>query len=92
MSRDSTSCGSISVLSSVARQAAWITAGGIAIGLLGALGLARFMAALLFDVQPRDPLTFAIVPILLALVATIAALVPARRAARVDPMAALRDD
>jgi predicted permease len=80
------------VLSSVVQQAAWITGAGITAGLLGALGLAQFMAALLFTVRPRDPLTFAIVPVVLALVAAAAALVPARRAARVDPMEALRDE
>ena len=50
------------------------------------------MATLVFGVTPRDPLTFAAAPILLAAVAMAAALMPARRAASVDPMEALRDD
>jgi putative ABC transport system permease protein len=80
------------VASSVASQAAWITGAGIAGGLIGALGLAGFMAAMVFDVRPRDPLTFAAVPIVLAVVAAVAALVPVWRAARVDPMQVLRDE
>jgi ABC-type antimicrobial peptide transport system permease subunit len=80
------------ILRSVISQAATVTAIGIAVGLAGALVLARFMATLVFGIPSRDPLTFVVVPIVLALVAVATAIVPARRASRVDPMHALRED
>jgi putative ABC transport system permease protein len=49
------------------------------------------LSGLLFGVAPRDPLTFAVVPVLILAVAAIATQIPARRAARVDPMVALRE-
>jgi ABC-type antimicrobial peptide transport system permease subunit len=72
-------------------QAAALTAVGVVAGLAAALALARFMATLLFGVSPHDPLTFAATPLILGLVAAAAAIIPARRAARVDPIAVLRD-
>jgi putative ABC transport system permease protein len=63
---------------------------GISAGLLGALVVTRVMAGLLFNVSATDPLTFAGVAILLALVALAACYIPARRAMGVDPMVALR--
>ena len=63
---------------------------GIALGIGGALGLSTLLKSLLFGVGPRDPLTFVIVPVVLMSVGLIAAYVPARRAARLDPMQALR--
>jgi putative ABC transport system permease protein len=63
---------------------------GIAIGIAGALALTRLMTSLLFEVTPTDPQTFAVVAILLAIVALAACYVPTRRALRVDPMVALR--
>jgi ABC-type antimicrobial peptide transport system permease subunit len=80
------------ILSSVVVQAAAVTGFGIAAGLAGAMALARFMATLVFGIDSRDPLTFAIVPFVLALVAAVAAILPARRAATIDPMRALRED
>jgi ABC-type antimicrobial peptide transport system permease subunit len=62
---------------------------GIAIGLAAAFALARLIAALLFQTS-TDPPTFSVVPLLLFAVAILASYLPARRAARVDPMAALR--
>jgi len=79
------------ILSAVVAQAAALTGVGIAAGLCASLVLARFMATLVFGVSVHDPLTFLLVPLVLALAATISALVPARRAARVDPMDVLRD-
>ena len=65
---------------------------GVALGVVGALAATRLAASMLYGVQPRDPLTFAIVVALLILVALGAAWFPARRATRVEPMTALRAD
>ena len=63
---------------------------GVGIGLGAALGLTRLMANQLFGISAHDPLTFAAVAVLLILVAAAACFLPARRAMRVDPIAALR--
>jgi len=63
---------------------------GLGAGLIGALGFARVLSSLLYGVNPTDPLTFAVVSLILASVALLASYVPARRAMRVDPMIALR--
>jgi predicted permease len=63
---------------------------GLVIGLASAFGLARVLASQLFGVQPRDPLVFTMIPALLVAVALVAVWVPATRASRVSPMAALR--
>jgi predicted permease len=65
---------------------------GAIIGALAALGVTRYLASLLYGVRPDDPLTFAVVAILLALIAMVACYIPARRAMRVDPMVALRHE
>jgi hypothetical protein len=76
----------------IASQAAAITGAGVVLGIAGARTLSRVMAALVFDVTVHDPLTFTLAPIVLAVVAAAATIVPARRAANVDPMHALRED
>jgi putative ABC transport system permease protein len=63
---------------------------GLGIGLVGAFGLMRVISSLLFGVTTRDPMTFAAVAVLLALVALLACYIPARRATRLDPLHALR--
>jgi len=63
---------------------------GIVLGAIGAIALTRFLRSLLFGVGPADPVTFAAVPLLLLFVALLACWLPARRAASVDPMEALR--
>jgi len=74
----------------VLRQASWVTVCGLAIGIAGAYAGTRLLKSELFGVTATDPLTFAAVPVFLFLVALAAAWIPARRAMRVDPMAALR--
>ena len=74
----------------VLRQGALLAILGIAIGLGASLVLTRAMASQLFGVSPSDPLTYAVVGILLLGVALVACYIPARRAMRVDPMVALR--
>lgn len=66
--------------------------GGACVGIAGALALTGLLKSLLFGISPRDPLTFILVPLVLAVVALIAAYLPARRAAHLDPMLALRAD
>ncbi len=63
---------------------------GIAIGLGGAVGFTQFMRSVLFGISPLDPITFAAVPMVLIVAAVLASYIPARRAARVDPLVALR--
>jgi putative ABC transport system permease protein len=65
---------------------------GVAIGLTGALGLTRFLSGLLYGVKPGDPLTFVAVSALLIAVALLASYLPARKAAKVDPLVALSHD
>jgi len=80
------------VLGLVLRQGMGLAGAGIVIGLAGALALTRLLRGLLFGVGPTDPLTFVAIPLLFAAVATLACWLPARRAARVDPMVALRHE
>jgi predicted permease len=78
------------VLRLVLGQAARMTFIGVAIGLGAALGLTQLMKSMLYGVSASDPLTFAVVAIVLTLVALAACYIPARRAMKVDPMIALR--
>ncbi|MEJ7809817.1 MAG: ABC transporter permease [Gemmatimonadaceae bacterium] len=80
------------VIRLVLRQGAAVTALGVAAGVAGALVVTRLLARLLFGVTPTDPLTFVGVSALLAAVALGATYLPARRAARVSPMVALRSE
>jgi putative ABC transport system permease protein len=78
------------VLKLVVGQGMRLAGLGVVLGLLASIASTRLMATLLFGVSPRDPITFGVVAALLAAVALLANYVPARRAARVDPMVALR--
>jgi predicted permease len=79
-----------SVLGLVVRQGMFLAAAGIATGILLALGFTQLLSRLLFGVTPTDPVTLAAAPAILLAVAALACWLPARRAARIDPMLALR--
>jgi putative ABC transport system permease protein len=81
---------SVDVLRSVVAQGLKLALLGTGLGLLGALALTRVVASLLYDVSPTDPVTFVVVSFVLITVALLASYLPARRAARIDPMVALR--
>jgi putative ABC transport system permease protein len=74
------------------RHGLTLTAAGIAVGIAASLAVTRVMSALLFGVNTADPITYAAVSVVLAAVALVATYLPARRAARVDPVTALRAD
>ncbi len=76
----------------VLRQGGTLALVGVGFGLVAAAGLTRVMAALLFGVEPVDPLTFGAVSVILVGVVLLATYVPARRASRVAPSVALRWD
>jgi len=78
------------VLKLVVRQGMILALTGVAAGLLGAFALTRVMSTLLFQVTPKDPVTFIVVAALLIAVAFVACIVPALRATKVDPLVALR--
>ena len=69
-----------------------LTLAGLGVGILAALGLTRLLGSLLYGVRPRDPLTFVALSLLLTAVALLAVYIPGRRAANVDPMAAVRHE
>jgi putative ABC transport system permease protein len=79
-----------SVIGLILRQGSIPVVIGVVVGLAGALAVGRAMRELLFNVEPVDPLTFTAMPVLLAAVALVAGVVPARRALAVDPANALR--
>jgi len=78
------------VMRMVLRRSMALAAAGIALGLAGAAGVTRVLQGMLFGIKPSDPLTFAVVAALFAVIAVVASYVPAQRAAGVDPLEALR--
>ncbi len=80
------------VIGMVMRQGATVVGIGVVGGLIGAFWLTGFMSSLLYEVSARDPMTFVAVPLLLGGVALLATLLPARRAVRVEPIVALREE
>ena len=81
-----------SVLGLVLRQGGFLAVAGVVIGIVGALGLSRYLSAQLYEVSATDPRTFVAAPLFLAMVAMLACYLPARRATRVDPVTALREE
>ena len=78
------------VLAMVVGQGLRLALIGVAVGIVGAFALTRFLSTLLYGITPTDPVTFTAVSLILVAVALLACYIPARRAAKVDPMVALR--
>jgi len=78
------------VLRLIVKQGITLVLIGLALGMVGALGLTRLLATLLFGVTTKDPITFISIGALLSFVALLACYIPAWRATRVDPLEALR--
>jgi ABC-type antimicrobial peptide transport system permease subunit len=81
-----------SILGLVFQRVAVLITAGLALGAAGSLWAAGFVEALLFQLEPRDPTTFAGAAAVLLVIGVLAAWLPARRAARIDPVVALRTD
>jgi putative ABC transport system permease protein len=80
------------VVTMVLRRGMTLTAIGMVLGVLGAIGLTRYLDGMLYQLTPLDPATYAVVPTLFGLVSSLASYLPARRATTIDPMTALRCD
>ncbi len=80
------------ITSLIIRQGLWKAGIGVVLGLAGAMLLSSSMETLLFDVQPTDPVVFGAVSLVLVVVAALASYLPARRASRIEPLTALRDE
>jgi putative ABC transport system permease protein len=80
------------VLAQVVRDGLVLSLIGVAVGLVGAVALSRGFSSMVFGIRPTDPVTYAGVAIVLLVGAVGASLIPARRASRVSPMVALRDE
>ena len=80
------------VLSMVVSQGLLLVFFGVLVGIVTALGVTRYLQSILFGVRPTDPVTFLAVCLMLGVVALLACYIPARRATRVDPIVALRDE
>ncbi len=78
------------ILSLAIKRAVGLCVAGLVLGLVGAFVLTRCMSGMLFQISPTDPVTFLLVPIILLAATLLACYIPARRAARIDPMVALR--
>jgi len=76
----------------ILKQGLWKAGIGVVIGLVGAFFLSRYMTTMLFGVKPTDPSVYAVVSLVLIAVALLASYLPARRAAKIDPLVALRDE
>jgi putative ABC transport system permease protein len=76
----------------ILRESVTMIVAGLVLGLLLSLGVGRIVSSILFQVSPLDPFAFTVAPALLALAALLATWLPARRATRISPMAALRTE
>ena len=82
----------VSVMRTVVGQGMWLSLSGIVIGAVAALGATRALSGFLYGVRPTDPFVFAAVASLLTVIALLATWLPARRASRIDPLVALREE
>ena len=80
------------ILGLVLRDGFMLALTGLAVGIIGALALGRYLESLLYHVEPRDPVMMALAGTVVMLTSLLACSLPARRAARVDPMTALRNE
>jgi predicted permease len=80
------------IVGMIIKQGLWKSGVGIVLGLIGAFVVSRYMTSLLFGVQPTDPIVYVAVSLVLIAVALLASYLPARRAAKIDPLVALRDE
>jgi putative ABC transport system permease protein len=80
------------VVAMVVTQAVKLAGAGVLLGLIAAFIVTEFMAGMLFQISPTDPWTFVGIGVLMTITAVVAAATPARRAARVDPIVALRTE
>jgi ABC-type antimicrobial peptide transport system permease subunit len=80
------------VVRMILRQGLIMTLGGAALGFLLALGIGRALSGMLYQVSPVDPVSFTLAPAMLVATALFAGWLPARRAAKVDPLLALRNE
>ena len=80
------------LLGMVLREGAVLACAGVVLGLIAAMALTRFIQGMLFGIEPVDPITFALLGVGVLVVAALAALLPAVRAMRIDPMVALRNE
>jgi putative ABC transport system permease protein len=78
------------ILAMILKQGLVLLMIGLVVGIAGALGLTRFLAGFLYEVNTTDPLSFVLAPLIITIVSMLACWIPARRAAKVDPMEALR--
>jgi predicted permease len=76
----------------VLREGMLLAGAGLVLGLAGAIAATRLLTSVLFEVKPGDPMTYAVVAVLLAIVALAASYIPAQRASKVDPLVALRQE
>jgi putative ABC transport system permease protein len=83
---------SIQIVTMVLREAAWIVGTGLVLGLAGSLSLSRLLGTLLFEITPTDTATYVSIALLLLVISVIACVIPARRAAGIDPVLALKHD
>jgi putative ABC transport system permease protein len=82
----------LSILNLVVGEGLRLSVVGMAIGLAGAFAVTRVMASMLVGVSPADPATFASIVVLFGVIAVTASWIPARRASRLDPIAAIREE
>jgi ABC-type antimicrobial peptide transport system permease subunit len=83
--------GVVAVMRLVMRRAALLMASGVACGALLSLWASRFVEALVYGLQPRDPATFALAALVLTMVTALATAIPAWRASRIDPVEVLKE-